>query len=306
MRSMLIYAVLLRAAAGNMHDVIDAVAAFVAPPECPLGCMNWTAALNASEQAASFADPSVVPSLGARCAIPGRAITHSFGQAGRVFNLSAMERAAFYGPICPCRAGGAASSAVDSDSAVEFHTCIAPLFAPTQINLQLANSTTVVVSFVTHEPSPPAAPPIARLGLASDWPPGGPSASLSGVSHWYQTSHDNTTVDAERRYKLKNDCLGPEPSRNAKCNVRNITMHFIRFTSLLPRQKYTYQVRSGGSSRPGAWSKPFTFRAPYGPGASTVKKSGAAHQAAHHQAAHQAAEGLETRVAIYGDMGNVR
>ena len=285
MRSMLIYAVLLRAAAGNMHDVIDAVAAFVAPPECPLGCMNWTAALNASEQAASFADPSVVPSLGARCAIPGRAITHSFGQAGRVLNLSAMERAAFYGPICPCRAGGAASSAV------EFHTCIAPLFAPTQINLQLANSTTVVVSFVTHEPLPPAAPPIARLGLASDWPPGGPSASLSGVSHWYQTSHDNTTV-AERRYKLKNDCIGPEPSRNAKCNVRNITMHFIRFTSLLPRQKYTYQVRSGGSSRPGAWSKPYTFRAPYGPGSSTSKGG--------------ATEGLETRVAIYGDMGNVR
>jgi hypothetical protein len=58
-----------------------------------------------------------------------------------------MERAAFYGPICPCRTSTSAAS-----PAIEYHTCTAPLFVPEQINLQLANSTTVVVGFVTHEP----------------------------------------------------------------------------------------------------------------------------------------------------------
>jgi hypothetical protein len=263
MSVVLCYPVVLAAMMGNMHDVIDAVDAFVAPPECPLGCMNWTAALNASEQAASFADPSILPSLGARCAIPGGAI-HS----GRGRPLTAMETAAFYGPICPCRTA--------ASSAVEFYTCIAPLFVPTQINLQLANSTTVVVSFVSHERSPPTKPPLARLRLASD---AGPHDTLlSGVSHWYQTSHINGTS----RGTLA--CTGPV---HQKCGVRNITMHFIRFSTLEPRQNYTYQVRSGGNSRPDAWSKPYTFRAPYGHG--TTAKSGESHA---------------TRVAIYGDMGN--
>jgi phosphodiesterase/alkaline phosphatase D-like protein len=62
-------------------------------------------------------------------------------------------------------------------------------------------------------------------------------------------------------------------------------MHFIRFSSLEPRQKYTYQVRSGGSDD--AWSHLYTFRAPYGHG--TTAKSGGSNM---------------TRVAIYGDMGN--
>ena len=168
--ALIMSATLLPAATGMMYDVIDAADAFRAPPECPVGCMNWTAALNTSEQAASFADPLVLASLGARCAIPGQAI-HS----GRGQNLTAMEQAAFYGPICPCRTGTAA---------IEFHTCTAPLFVPEQINLQLANSTTVVVSFVTHEHSPPNAPPLARLGLASAG--GLLNAPISGVSHWYK------------------------------------------------------------------------------------------------------------------------
>ena len=260
---------LLQAAAGNMYDVIDAVDAFVAPPECPLGCMNWTAALNATEQAANFADPSLLSLLGARCAIPGLALVSGrSGGGGRGPILTAMEEAAFYGPICPCRTGSAA---------VEFHTCTAPLFVPEQINLQLANSTTVVVSFVTRELSPPIAPPMARLGLASD---AGRASDLSGVSHWYETSH----VNGSRA------CMGADPGRNSKCAVRNITMHFVRFTSLEPRKKYTYQVRSGGhgsASTTEIWSKPYTFRAPYGHG--SAAKSGGSNA---------------TRVAIYGDMGN--
>ena len=49
---MLLNAALLAAATGRMDEVINAVGAFVAPPECPSGCMNWATALNASEQAA--------------------------------------------------------------------------------------------------------------------------------------------------------------------------------------------------------------------------------------------------------------
>ena len=32
--------IIIQTAAVNMYDVIDAVDAFVAPPECTLGCIN--------------------------------------------------------------------------------------------------------------------------------------------------------------------------------------------------------------------------------------------------------------------------
>jgi hypothetical protein len=251
-----------------MADVIDSVAAFTAPPECPDGCMNWTAALNASEQAASFADPSILASLGARCAIPGRALRSLTQPVAPV--MTPMEAAAFYGPICPCRTTNSSAAA----TTVEFHTCTAPLFVPEQINLQLANSTAVVVSFVTHEHRPPTAPPLARLGLARE--AGAPPTVLSGVSHWYETAHLNGSKG----------CIEVTGSTR-KCTVRNITMHFVRFSGLEPRQEYTYQVRSGGNSHPFAWSQAYTFRAPYGHG--SAAKSGGSNA---------------TRVAIYGDMGN--
>ena len=261
-------ALLLGVATARMDDVTDAVAAFLAPPECPRGCMNWTAALSASEQAASFADPSILPALGARCAIPGRAL-HSLTQpVDPRGTMTGMERAAFYGPICPCRTGRG------TRAKVEYHTCAAPLYVPEQINLQLANSTTVVASFVTHESSPPRAPPQARLQLANHR--GWPDAALSGVSHWYETAHANGSKA----------CVQVTGS-DRTCTARNLTMHFVRFPSLEPRREYKYQVRSGGGGGTGAWSQVYTFRAPYGHG--TVAKSGGSNA---------------TRVAIYGDMGN--
>lgn len=258
----LLIAALLVGATANMDDVIDAVAAFLPPPECPTGCMNWTAAMNASEQAANFADPSLLPSLGAGCAIPARALTSLTQPVAPT--MTPIEAAAFYGPICPCQPKGARGP-------IEYHTCIAPLFIPEQINLQLANSTTVVVSFATHELVPPESSPVARLGLASA---GAPTTELSGVSHWFETSHANGSKG----------CIQVTGS-SRPCNVRNLTMHFIRFPSLEPRESYTYQVRSGGSAD--GWSPLFTFRAPYGHG--TPTKTGGSNV---------------TRVAIYGDMGN--
>ena len=280
MSAALLSVALLHAAMGTMDDVIDAVAAFDPPPECPHGCMNWTDALNATEQAASFADPSLLPALGAKCAIPGNAL-HGTIQ-GRNDSMSSIEKAAFYGPLCACRDRR-------RGHAIEFHTCTAPLFVPEQINLQLANSTTVVVSFVSHELLPPTAEPMARIGLASAGPP---TATVSGVSHWYETSHVNGTAPCKSPYDKWDS-----KSHYRDCTVRNITMHFIRFASLEPRQNYTYQVRSGagGSASSGsdsdggdggAWSQLYTFRAPYGHGTAANGGSNA------------------TRVAIYGDMGN--
>ena len=126
-----------------------------------------------------------------------------------------------------------------------------------------------MVGFVTHERAPPTAPPVARLGRA-----GGPSTTdLSGVSHWYETSHANGSKS----------CVQVTGSTR-KCTARNLTLHFIKFPALEPRQAYTYQVRSGAAGA--AWSQPYTFRAPYGHGSGSGGSD-------------------VTRVAIYGDMGNV-
>jgi hypothetical protein len=183
--------------------------------------------------------------------------------------MTPMEAAAFYGPICPCRTSNNSATAAP----VEFHTCSAPFFVPEQITLQLANSSTVVVSFVTHERSPPMAPPVAKIHACKKGRQ--PTTILSGVSHWYETAHANGSKG----------CMEVTGS-SRKCAVRNITMHFIRFSSLEPRQTYAYQVRSGGSNATNAWSKEYTFRAPYGSGAAANGGSNT------------------TRVAIYGDMGN--
>jgi hypothetical protein len=227
--------------------------------------MNWTDALDASAQAATFADPSVLSSLGAGCAIPGRAL-NSLTQPVPTdpSKMSPIEKAAFYGPICPC---------LNSSAAVEFHTCIAPLLVPEQINLQLANTTTVVVSFVTHELAPPTDPPLARIWLGDKAE--GSMTTLTGVSHWYETSNVNGSKACTQ-----------VPGSSVPCNVRNLTMHFVRFPSLAPRQKYTYQVRSGGGTGHHHWSQTYTFRAPYGHG--TAENGGS----------------NMTRIAIYGDMGN--
>ena len=52
-------------------------------------------------------------------------------------------------------------------------------------------------------------------------------------------------------------------------------VRFIQTTLLAApwhTQRYTYQVRSGAGGVDGAWSRPYTFRAPYGHG--TAAKNG--------------------------------
>ena len=59
---------------------------------------------------------------------------------------------------------------------------------------------------------------------------------------------------------------------------RRYHFHFVKLSGLKPRAQYTYKVRSGAAAA--VWSNTFRFRAPYA-----------------------AADGGETRVNIYGDMG---
>lgn len=102
-------------------------------------------------------------------------------------------------------------------------SCSAPYSVPEQINLQLAASDVLVVSFVTFQQALPHHPPEARwgpaaaAGTAADDNAAAPVIS-KGVAHWYSTSH----------------------SAGAK---RNYVMNFVRFTGLTARQKYTYSVR---------------------------------------------------------------
>lgn len=134
-----------------------------------------------------------------------------------------------YQPWCVCGANKTTS-------------CSAPYSVPEQINLQLAASDVLVVSFVTFQQALPHHPPEARWGpaaAAGTAPDDNAAAPVisKGVAHWYTTSH----------------------SAGAK---RNYVMNFVRFTGLTARQKYTYSVRSGADGS--QWSKNFTFRAPYG------------------------------------------
>lgn len=121
-----------------------------------------------------------------------------------------------------------------------------PLGVPEQINLQAASPDTVVVSFVTFEESAPSQLPSAALTREGE----SSAQSLQGVTHTYHTpAHDRTYY-----------------------------MHFVKFSSLVPRTQYSYKVKSGGANT--TWSGDFSFRSPY-----------------------SSADGKETRVAIFGDMG---
>jgi hypothetical protein len=75
-------------------------------------------------------------------------------------------------------------------------------------------------------------PPVARLALASGTPGPLKFMALSGVLHWYETSHVNGTRECEGPEPGKAPVFLPPPLK--KCNVRNITMHFIRLPSLHP------------------------------------------------------------------------
>jgi len=97
---------------------------------------------------------------------------------------------------------------------------------PEQVNLQVANGDTVVVSFVTFEDSAPENPPFVILD----------GKRVEGVTHEHKTP----------------------------AGTRTLYMHFVRLSGLKPRHKYPYAVSSGGKNA--HLSEMYTFRAPYSSG----------------------------------------
>lgn len=116
--------------------------------------------------------------------------------------------------------------------------CTAPHHHPEQINLQIADPTTVVVAFVTYE-ALPAGPPVAMLGTD---PSGAKAVQKTGVSHAYNPPG------------------------------RSYVLSFIKFDNLAPRTNYTYKVRSGSPEC--SWSQQYTFRSGYADGVTRLATYG--------------------------------
>ena len=152
----------------------------------------------------------------------------------------------FYGPICAC--AGVAPT--------HFATCTAPFSNPEQINLQIASSTVVVVSFVTFEETNglPSSPPAVQLYSLHN----GSSVTITGISHHYATSHAMHSQF----------CDQSSPDSIARCLQRNYTMSFVKLTGLVPREQYEYKVKSGKENA--KWSERFTFRALYDSGTTRI------------------------------------
>eukprot|EP00729_Bicosta_minor_P024574 gene24574-15411_t len=107
--------------------------------------------------------------------------------------------------------------------------CTSDMFIPEQINIQIAGPNTVVLSFVTFEPTAPTAQPVAMFGTSTT----SLAAAPAGVTHTYIT-----------------------PAKD-----RTYYMHFVVLDNLTPRTRYFYKVKGGSPSC--TWSSVFSFRSPY-------------------------------------------
>ena len=208
-RAVLVTALLLETPRleANMYDVI--MPAYLPPEGCD-ACRPWDAATDAT----LWVDQEALAAAGHHCAMPAANLT------GRD---KTTPQGSYSGPWCYCTTGIAG-------------TCVAPTATPEQINLQLAEPTVLVVSFVTYDLAAPTSPPVALLDRRDihldDF------RRVEGVSHMYY-----------------------DPA-----NERNYTMSFIRFSGLESRAVYSYKVQAGT----GPWSANYTFRAPYASGPTKV------------------------------------
>ena len=255
----------------DMDDVL--VPIYLPPAKCSSGCAVWSD-LNTSTNAGLWAKGQPPANASSFCAIPAYAVDDQQDPNKTPFCkepqfgdlLCNSTTSSFYGPICAC---------AGTEKDVVFGTCRAPRSTPEQINLQIASSNAVVVSFVTFETALPLAPPQACLKT-----PFGAATCYTGVAHWYVSSHLANSIP----------CAGTLGSEHPRCTRRNYTLSFVRLPNLAPRQRYEYTVRSGAPDA--VWSSPFAFRALY---------SGNAVEGG---IAPSARQSRPTRVAIYGDMGN--
>ena len=111
---------------------------------------------------------------------------------------------------------------------------------PEQINLQVGTADTVVASWITFEPTPPATPPVVRLWAPADTR----SSPGAGVGDGRDASTPTTVTGATHVYTTHGG--------------RVFYMHFVALRQLVSRASYAYTVQSGGEhSVP---SDTFTFR----------------------------------------------
>jgi len=188
---------------------------------CLEGCSDWDKIPTLADLNQSFIDKtwyngSPPNGAGNKCAMPG-------GSAGE-FECDGCTADTVYnsyaGPWCVCKK--------PAKGFKHLQYCNAPKNIPEQVNLQIADDTSVVASFVTREKT-------YEKGDIKCFAKFGESATnmkvVSGISHHYEHLSEAEGV--------------------------NYTLHFIKFGGLTPGKSYFYKVKSLASS----WSPTFTFRA---------------------------------------------
>ena len=155
-----------------MYDVISPK--LLAPEECPHGCAAWSK----TNTPADWWQHGAVPAGASNhCAQPANA-------TGLATPKPVLDPKGIGGQGAWCVCEGMQEAGWLSRG--KWGYCTSASYIPEQINLQLANPDTVVVSFVTFEPTAPEGLPVAMLskqaiddGPALSAAPGAPIASVA-------------------------------------------------------------------------------------------------------------------------------
>eukprot|EP00039_Didymoeca_costata_P020714 m.342179 g.342179 ORF g.342179 m.342179 type:complete len:577 (+) comp21074_c0_seq1:121-1851(+) len=198
--------------------------------QCPNGCADWTNVqspnYNQSFINGTFIDIAAAQP-GTMCAMPGASAgDHECDCSDK----SEVITDSFAGPWCVCKDPG-------SDGPFAAY-CTPPQSVPEQINLQLAAPNVSVVSFVTYEKMPSAAPS-AVVSLNADL---SEPINLEGIAHELDVNGTNRTY----------------------------IFNFIKFAGLKERTVYYYKVKSGTS----VYSDVFSFRTTYSTGITRIATYG--------------------------------
>jgi len=191
-------------AVGMMYDVVQP---HLLPP--PGGCKPWSAVPEMDEW---WLDGKPPENAGASCAQQAKGNPQAPWKGSSPHDSGSVGHA--LGAYCVSATSG------------KIESCTSPMSTPEQVNVQIASGDSVVISFVTFEPHPPTAPPVANLSAE-----GAAESVAKGVSHKHVT-----------------------------VGGRVYWMHFIRASGLRPSTEYEYSVAANGGS--GRWSDRFSFRSP--------------------------------------------
>ena len=255
-------AVLSPRSQANMLDLVQPLK--LRPSECSFGCARWTdlaadgSTANQTAVDESWAAGSAPPGADNLCAQQGRSLRATVGENYTDgWNNSSpwtpdMTMPGAFGAFCYCK-----NASATPGSTLWAH-CQSPRLTPQQVNIQLAGTSSVVVSFVTFGDvdvhgtcsagTPDCPPPVVAVWEAGGTPPG-PNFSghtVSGNSTVYDT-------DAVPYNKAGRDAWSPEPERR-------YSMHFVRLAGLKPGTTYEYRVRSDKDETWSLWSGTYKFR----------------------------------------------